>query len=385
MNFNFINAFSNTGGGGSGLVSTSAGTSSMLQVGDGNGGFTVTYGGANGDVIYTAPGLAGKTELVVQGSSITSELTYTASLSRSSLRLWGTDGLGDTKDSFLFFKDSIQGQGTSSIVQSAPNGYGTNVTMYFDSVKGRVSVDAGYENRPLMDHSLATIKVVKNYAGTSFAGTLGTAGMIPFLKSATQGTSSYRLKWDTTNNKLVNANGNSGTSSMTENVFGINVLGAQTALGSGYINLQSNGGLNLNGVSIIAGNALTISNSYTPTSANHIPLLSTVQAYVGTRVNSPSSIPLAGDNYTLVLGDANGIVEGSAPSPMTIYIPTNASTAIPLYTRILIVQYGAGAVTIQGQVGVTLNGVSAGSVVTSAQYQSYTLYKRATNEWVATR
>lgn len=361
MNFSYINSFSNTGGGSG---SSTGGTTGQVLFSTGTGSAT------------TDPKISG--DLAGSLSFIKNLASSHTTIDNTGVDIWqGTDSFSDS------FTVNIAQIGTGVIAASKSGG--TGIGMLFNGANGVIDAAApAYYTRPLNSNSFVTLQTVKNYIGTSTAGTLGTAGMVPFLQSATQGTGNYRLKWDTVNSKLVVANGNSGTASMTESVFGINVLGAQTALGSGYINLQSNGGLNLNGISIIAGNGLNVSNSYTPTSANHIPLLSAVQAYVGTRVNNPSSIPSAGNNYTIALTDTNGIIEGNAATPMTIFIPTNAATAIPLYSRILIVQYGAGAVTIQGSAGVTLNGVLAGSVVTSAVYQSFTLYKRGTDNWIAT-
>ena len=46
------------------------------------------------------------------------------------------------------------------------------------------------------------------------------------------------------------------------------------------------------------------------------------------------------------------------------------------------VTIGGDAVTVKGAVGVTINGVSAGTVTISAQYGAVTIYKRASNEWI---
>jgi len=89
-----------------------------------------------------------------------------------------------------------------------------------------------------------------------------------------------------------------------------------------------------------------------------------------------------GTTYTFVLTDATKIVEMSNAAANTVTIPANATVAFPIGTTITVVQTGAGLTTVQGAVGVTVNGVSAGSKATTAQYEGMSLYKRATDEWV---
>lgn len=49
-------------------------------------------------------------------------------------------------------------------------------------------------------------------------------------------------------------------------------------------------------------------------------------------------------------------------SSNVVTIPTNASVAFPIGATIIVDQIGAGSTTITGDTGVTVNGVSAGSV-----------------------
>jgi len=96
---------------------------------------------------------------------------------------------------------------------------------------------------------------------------------------------------------------------------------------------------------------------------------------------SVSSIPSAG--YTLVLADAGKLLY-SLVSP-TITIPTNASVAFPIGTRIDIGQLGAttaNIIFITPATGVTLNGGSASAQFDRGAYQMGSLIKIATNEWL---
>jgi hypothetical protein len=86
-------------------------------------------------------------------------------------------------------------------------------------------------------------------------------------------------------------------------------------------------------------------------------------------------------NATLVLSDANCIVEGFNSAAMTLTIPTNASVAFPVGTNIVIYQKGAGAVTIAAAAGVTL-WANGNKTKTSAQYAAAALFKVATDTWL---
>jgi len=92
-----------------------------------------------------------------------------------------------------------------------------------------------------------------------------------------------------------------------------------------------------------------------------------------------------GTTYTLVLNDAdNKTVWMNNASSNTATIPLNASVAFPVGTKINLMMEGAGVTTIEGDTGVTLNGVSAGSGDINNQFQGVTITKRATDTWIAT-
>ena len=80
-----------------------------------------------------------------------------------------------------------------------------------------------------------------------------------------------------------------------------------------------------------------------------------------------------GTTYTLVLADDGKMVTCSNAGAITVTVPTNASVAYPTGTQILIVQKGAGQVTIEGDSGVTVSSLG-GEDTTIDQYSpvSYT-------------
>lgn len=98
---------------------------------------------------------------------------------------------------------------------------------------------------------------------------------------------------------------------------------------------------------------------------------------------APSTVAVSGTTKTLALSDKNTIQECSNASAQTITVPANAAVAFDVGTVIIFEQHGAGQVTIDGDTGVTVNGVSGGSVAIDAQYRSAMIRKTATNTWIA--
>jgi len=85
-------------------------------------------------------------------------------------------------------------------------------------------------------------------------------------------------------------------------------------------------------------------------------------------------------SYTLVLGDADKLVEINNASANNLTIPLNSSVAFATGTQILLAQYGAGQTTIVATSGVTIRSNGA-KLKLNAQYSGATLVKIDTNEW----
>ncbi len=87
-----------------------------------------------------------------------------------------------------------------------------------------------------------------------------------------------------------------------------------------------------------------------------------------------------GTTYTLALTDAGKMVTLTNAASITLTIPTNATIAFPINTRIDLLQYGAGQVTVAGA-GVTINS-SGSKLKLTGQYSGASLWKKATDTWV---
>jgi hypothetical protein len=85
-------------------------------------------------------------------------------------------------------------------------------------------------------------------------------------------------------------------------------------------------------------------------------------------------------SYTLVLSDADKLVETNVATANNVTIPLNSSVAFATGTQILLAQYGAGQTTLVPTSGVTIRSNGA-KVKLNAQYSGATLIKIDTNEW----
>lgn len=117
----------------------------------------------------------------------------------------------------------------------------------------------------------------------------------------------------------------------------------------------------------------------TPTAPTATAGDSSTQIATTAFVNTETQNAQTGTTYTFVLSDIGKMVSGNNAAAITFTIPTNATTAFPIGTRIDVLQLGAGQITIGGA-GVTIR--SLGSLVkTSGQYAGLTLWKQATDTW----
>lgn len=104
-------------------------------------------------------------------------------------------------------------------------------------------------------------------------------------------------------------------------------------------------------------------------------------------VNSPAlttltryTIESKAGSYTLVLADANKLIEMNVATANNLTVPPNSSVAFATGAQIHLLQTGAGQTTVLGGAGVTVNGTPG--VKLRAQWSYATLIKRASDTWV---
>ena len=88
-------------------------------------------------------------------------------------------------------------------------------------------------------------------------------------------------------------------------------------------------------------------------------------------------------SYTLAAGDAGKVITMTSAGANTLTIPANSSAAFAAGTMIAVIMDGAGTTSITASVGVSVNGVTAGSGAISGQYKGVMLIKTGTDAWLA--
>lgn len=107
---------------------------------------------------------------------------------------------------------------------------------------------------------------------------------------------------------------------------------------------------------------------------------SAIQTQIDSKTNKLITTNRQTASYTLVLSDADKLVEMNVGSANNLTIPLNSSVAFSTGTQILLAQYGAGQTTIVATSGVTVRS-NGGKLKLNAQYSGATLIKIATDEW----
>ncbi len=138
--------------------------------------------------------------------------------------------------------------------------------------------------------------------------------------------------------------------------------------------------IRLNNAEVIAWRNAGNSADYTLTVDSTDQLVTTTGVTASGQVTDHQNINAqTGTTYTLVIGDDGKIITLSNASAITLTVPTNASVAFPIGTRIDLIQKGAGQVTVAAAGGVTINATPG--LKARAQYSAATLIKEATNTW----
>jgi hypothetical protein len=145
----------------------------------------------------------------------------------------------------------------------------------------------------------------------------------------------------------------------------IKTLEGQSLLGSGNIDLVK-GDVGLGNVD--------------NTSDANKPVSTAQQTALDAKTNKLITTNRQTASYTLVLSDADKLVEMNVASANNLTIPLNSSVAFATGTQILLAQYGAGQTTIVPTSGVTVRSNGA-KLKLNVQYSGATLIKIGTDEW----
>ena len=118
--------------------------------------------------------------------------------------------------------------------------------------------------------------------------------------------------------------------------------------------------------------------SYVWTGSAWIPIASAFPTAHQRIISSES-----GTSVTLDINDTGKALVFSNSDPITVSIPADSTYEFSIGQTFLLVQVGAGTVTVTSELGVTLNGLSVSAPVDIAgQYGVVTLLKVDEDEWV---
>lgn len=180
-----------------------------------------------------------------------------------------------------------------------------------------------------------------------------------------------------TNIKTVNSNSLLGSGDVAVQatlVSGTNIktINSTSLLGSGDISVAPATGINATAIA---------DGSVTSTEFQYInSLTSNAQTQIDSKTNKLITTNRQTASYTLVLSDADKLVETNVASANNLTVPLNSSVAFATGTQILLAQYGAGQTTVVATSGVTIRS-NGGKLKLNAQYSGATLIKIDTNEW----
>ena len=151
----------------------------------------------------------------------------------------------------------------------------------------------------------------------------------------------------------------------------------QTARTIGGVSFDGTADINLPGVNT-TGNQNTSGSAATLTTSRNIGGI----AFNGSANIEPSVSEVSRTtSWTLGLSDRNTLQVQTHASPQTCTIPPQSSVTWVGPTTILILAHGSGALTLDADTGVTLNGVSGGSVALN-RYQNAVLRWISSDVWV---
>jgi hypothetical protein len=180
-----------------------------------------------------------------------------------------------------------------------------------------------------------------------------------------------------TNIKTVNSNSLLGSGDVAVQatlVSGTNIktINSTSLLGSGDISVAPATGINA--TAIADGSVTSAEFQYINS------LTSNAQTQIDSKTNKLITTNRQTASYTLVLSDADKLVETNVASANNLTVPLNSSVAFPTGTQILLAQYGAGQTTVVATSGVTIRS-NGGKLKLNVQYSGATLIKIAENEW----
>jgi hypothetical protein len=217
----------------------------------------------------------------------------------------------------------------------------------------------------------AQLTVIGNTSGTN-TGDNAVNSLYSGLATSKQDTLVSGTNIKTVNSTSVLGSGNIAVQETLVSGTNIKTINSTSLLGSGNISVAPASGIDATAIG---------SGSVSNTEFGYLDgVTSAIQTQIDTKTNKLITTNRQTASYTLVLSDADKLVEINNASANNLTVPPNSSVAFSTGTQILLAQYGAGQTTVVAGSGVTIRS-NGGKLKLSAQYSGATLIKIASDEW----
>ena len=233
---------------------------------------------------------------------------------------------------------------------------------------GAVGVQATFVRPAWFSGTVKTGMLVSNQYGTNRTGvtyaiqgpTTLTSG--DFINVGTDILNIFTV-YQRASNSVLSANSYSGRQTFTANTATVNPINFSTAAAT-LLSTRQLGAIEWDNTQLY----ITSSTQFAALNRNAI---ATATVLINTQT---------GTTFAPALTDAGRLITLSNASAIAVTIAADATTDFPVGTQLLLMQLGAGQVTVSGAVGVTI--VSRSGTKTAGQYALISLIKVAANQWV---
>jgi len=322
----------------------------------------------------TQTALDAKQATLVSGTNIktvnNTSLLGSGNISISSAVAWG--GVTGTLSNQTDLQTALDGKVDENTAITGA----TKTKITYDA-KGLVTAGADATTADIADSTNrryvtdAQLVVVGNTSGTN-TGDNATNSQYSGLATSKQDTLVSGTNIKTVNSTSLLGSGNVAVQETLVSGTNIKTVNSTSLLGSGNISVAPASGIDATAIA---------DGSVTSTEFQYInSLTSNAQTQIDSKTNKLITANRQTASYTLVLSDADKLVEMNNASANNLTVPLNSSVAFSTGTQILLAQYGAGQTTIVATSGVTIRSNGA-KLKLNAQYSGATLIKIAENEW----
>lgn len=322
----------------------------------------------------TQTALDAKQATLVSGTNIktvnNTSLLGSGNISISSAVAWG--GVTGTLSNQTDLQTALDGKVDENTAITGA----TKTKITYDA-KGLVTAGADATTADIADSTNkryvtdANLTVIQNTSGTN-TGDNAVNSLYSGLAASKQDTLVSGTNIKTVNSTSLLGSGDVAVQATLVSGTNIKTINSTSLLGSGNISVAPATGIDATAIA---------DGTVTSTEFQYInSLTSNAQTQIDAKTNKLITTNRQTASYTLVLSDADKLVEMNVGSANNLTVPLNSSVAFSTGTQILLAQYGAGQTTVVATSGVTIRSNGA-KLKLNAQYSGATLIKIDTNEW----